>query len=224
MNRNALKIIAVVSMLIDHIGWQFFPDAIWLRIIGRIAFPIFAFFIAQGMFYTRSRKKYILNMLWIGLVSQVPYTFLSSRMYNLNIMFSFIIAALIIVLIEELKKKPNVGYSILLGIIFVVAELLSAFSILSYGILGVLLVLCFYFIKSKGWSFAVAAVLIVLMTVKDVLRSGFAFDNIIQIFSLLSLTILLLYNGGKGKANLKYMFYIFYPAHLAIILLIVLLI
>ena len=108
MNRNALKIIAVVSMLIDHIGWQFFPDAIWLRIIGRIAFPIFAFFIAQGMFYTRSRKKYILNMLWIGLVSQVPYTFLSSRMYNLNIMFTFIIAALIIVLIEELKKRDRI--------------------------------------------------------------------------------------------------------------------
>lgn len=224
MNRNALKIIAVASMLIDHIGLQFFPDAIWLRIIGRIAFPIFAFFIAQGMFYTRSRKKYILNMLWIGLVSQVPYAFLSSRMYNLNIMFSFIIAALIIVLIEELKKKQNVGYFILLGMIFVVAELLSVFSILSYGILGVLLVLCFYFIKSKGWSFAVAVILIVLMTVKDVLRSSFAFENIIQIFGLLSLTILLLYNGGKGKANLKYMFYIFYPAHLAIILLIVLLI
>ena len=139
-------------------------------------------------------------------------------------MFTFIIAALIIVLIEELKKNQNIGYYILLVAIFLVAESLSVFSILSYGILGVLLVLCFYFIKSKGWSFAVAAILIVLMTVKNVLKSSFAFDNIIQIFSLLSLAILLLYNGGKGKTNLKYMFYIFYPAHLAIILLIVLLI
>lgn len=222
MNRNVLKIIAVVTMLVDHIGWQFFPDIIWFRVVGRIAFPIFAFFIAQGMFYTRSRKKYILNMLGIGVISQIPYMFLSYRMYNLNIMFTFILASLVIVLIEELNKKPNVWYSILLGVIFVVSVILSAFGILNYGFLGMILVLCFYFIKSKGWSFAVAGLLLVLITLKDCLKNGFSFNNAVQIFSLLSLVILLFYNGGKGKANLKYMFYIFYPAHLAVILIITL--
>ena len=211
-------------MLIDHIGWQFFPDIIWLRVVGRLAFPIFAFFIAQGMIYTRNRKRYILNMLILGVISQIPYMFLSARMYDLNIMFTFVVASVAIVLIEEVGKKQNIGCSILLGVLFVVTVVLSYFGILNYGFLGVMLVLCFYFIKNKGWSFAVAGVILVLMAIRTCLRSSFSFENAVQAWSVLSLVLLLFYNGGKGKANLKHMFYIFYPAHLVVILIITLLI
>lgn len=54
MNRNQLKIIACISMLIDHIGYVLFPDVTVLRLIGRIAMPIFAFFIGEGCLYTKT--------------------------------------------------------------------------------------------------------------------------------------------------------------------------
>ena len=57
MNRNVLKIIAFVAMVIDHIGTVLFPDYVIFKIIGRIAFPIFSFFVAEGYFYTRSKKN-----------------------------------------------------------------------------------------------------------------------------------------------------------------------
>ena len=59
MNRNVLKIIALITMLIDHIGCIFFPNIIVFRVIGRLSYPIFAMFIAEGYYYTKSRKKYV---------------------------------------------------------------------------------------------------------------------------------------------------------------------
>jgi len=73
MNRNHLKLIACMSMLIDHIGYVLFPEAELLRIIGRIAMPIFAFFIGEGCLHTRDRKKYFLRLFVLALICQAVY-------------------------------------------------------------------------------------------------------------------------------------------------------
>ena len=73
MNRNTLKIIACISMLIDHIGYIFFPEIPFFRFIGRIAMPIFAFFIGEGCLYTRDRKKYFLRVFILGIICQAVY-------------------------------------------------------------------------------------------------------------------------------------------------------
>lgn len=62
MPGNILKLIAALSMLIDHVGLMFFPNQLWMRAVGRLAFPIFAFFIAEGFRYTRSKLRYLLTV------------------------------------------------------------------------------------------------------------------------------------------------------------------
>ena len=85
---NMLKLIAAVSMLIDHMGVIFFPyDAIF-RVIGRLAFPIFAFMIAEGCFYTKNRLRYFLGIFLLGTACQLVYFFVSGDTY-LNILLTF---------------------------------------------------------------------------------------------------------------------------------------
>ena len=220
MNRNVLKIIAVISMLIDHIGAYIFPDAYWLRCIGRLAFPIFAFFIAEGMRYTRSRKRYVLTLLAFAIISQIPYGFLR-EFYYLNILFTFLIAIFAIFLIENYKKNETLYmiYLLLLGSVLLFVEFLN---IIDYGIFGVLLILVFYFVKDKKLSLCLGAVCLVLLTLKMMLFAGFTLRSTVQFLSILSLLLLYFYNGNKGKVNLKWLFYIFYPLHLLVILIITL--
>ena len=220
MNRNLLKIIAVITMIVDHIGWQFFPDIIWLRAIGRLTFPIFAFFIAQGMIYTRNRKKYILTMLIIGLISQLAYSFLSVSYFNLNVMFTFVLASLLIWTIEEIKNNSRKAkFWLILTLLVISIVSLSLISTLNYGIYGVALILVFYFARDeKVIMYILATLILFALTLKKWIFGGYSMASAVQIFSLLTIPILMLYNGKKGKSNLKYLFYVFYPLHLIILL------
>lgn len=222
MNRNVLKIIAVLSMLVDHIGAYFFPNILVFRIIGRLAFPIFAFFIAEGWKHTRSKKKYFLTLCLFAIISQVPYYFLKGAIY-LNILFTFILSLGIIYFIEMFK---NSSISSMLGVagVFLVSAIGSMLGMVDYGLLGVLLPAIFYFINLKELKFFIAGLILVLISLKSIIFSGVIFENFIQLFSLFALVLIWFYNGEKGKINLKYFFYIFYPVHLAIILLIKILI
>ena len=222
MNRNVLKMIAVLSMLVDHIGAYFFPNILVFRIIGRLAFPIFAFFIAEGWKHTRSKKKYFLTLCLFAIISQVPYYFLKGAIY-LNILFTFILSLGIIYFIEMFKRHSISG---MLGVagVFLVSAIGSILGMVDYGLLGVLLPAIFYFINLKELKFFIAGLVLVLISLKSIIFSGVIFENFIQLFSLFSLVLIWFYNGEKGKINLKYFFYIFYPVHLGIILLIKILI
>lgn len=220
MNRNALKIIAVATMLIDHIGLFFFDNLIWLRLVGRIAFPLFAFFIAEGMRYTKNRKKYALTMLLFAVVSQIPYMFLFGY-FNLNVLFTFLYAILVIYVAEI--NKPAIGkvektfMLIILGLIIV---LLGYLGVIDYGVLGVALVLVFYFIRKPMFRYLAGALVLLLMVVEDLLLYGVSALSFVQVASLLAIALLFFYNGEKGRVNLKYFFYVFYPSHLYLIWLI----
>ena len=78
-NTNFIKLIAIITMTIDHIGYVFFPNIIILRIIGRIAFPLYVYSMMIGYFKTKSLSKYIVRLLLIGIISQIPYSLLFNR-------------------------------------------------------------------------------------------------------------------------------------------------
>ena len=226
MNRNSLKIIAATSMLLDHLGLFFF-DKIWvLRLLGRIAFPLFAFFIAEGLRHTHSRKKYVLTLLLFAVISQVPYAFLH-KFYNFNILFTFLLAILCIYLVETYQKHSIINQICLclIGIFIVCTE---PFAVIDYGILGVLLVNIYYFFggksdnKNKALFYILSASVLYLMGIRDYLFSGLDPYGLLQLFGLVSLGFIALYDGKKGNHNLKWFFYIFYPLHLTIILIITL--
>lgn len=214
MNRNALKIIGIVTMLIDHVGLFFLDNFVWFRIIGRISYPIFAFFIAEGMKYTKNRKKYVLTILIFALITQIPYMFLIG-FYNLNVLFTFLLAMLSICFIES--KVQYWLKTLLLTILFVCIYIPGIFNVVDYGLYGIALILIFYFIKNLSVKYLSAAGVILFMTLVKVLFFGVEFYNFIQLFSILSFVLLILYNGKKGRLNLKYFFYIFYSIQFYII-------
>ena len=75
LSGNALKLIAAALMAVDHIGFMFFPTLLWLRAIGRLSFPIFAYFISEGCRYTKSRLRYFLTMAGFAVACQLVYSF-----------------------------------------------------------------------------------------------------------------------------------------------------
>lgn len=222
MNRNLLKIIAVISMLVDHIGAVFFKEYLIFRIMGRIAFPIFAYFIAEGYYYTKSKPKYVTKLLFFAIVSQVPYYFLFNT-YSLNILFTFLLSILLMYLFEKVvaakyDKDINIFNFILANVVVLV---ISAFNFIDYGYLGVLLPLAvFVFKQNKKWQFIAILSILLTLSVSIAINDLSNFYYYMQFFSLLAVPILYFYNGNKGKYNLKYFFYSFYLFHLVVLLII----
>ena len=218
MNRNALKIIALITMLIDHVGMYFFPDIIWFRVVGRIAFPIYAFFIAQGMHYSRNKQKYMITLFLFGVLAELPYMFLHNNIYKLNIMFTFIFAGICIMLINKLLENFDFLMFSITVMIFVCITLLSGHGNLEYGLFGVGLILIFYYARnSKAMYITLSSILIIAESVASGVVSGFTLEALVQIFSIIALVFIGFYNGDKGKLNLKYFFYISYPLQFYII-------
>jgi len=219
MNRNVLKIIALISMFIDHIGLVFFPQYVLFRVVGRISMPLFAFFVAEGYCHTRSKKRYALIMFCFMLISWVPFN-LAFRypMYIGNILFVFLLSILGMHLINGYRSSRygKVMYISFMGIYLLMVCLLDAFAIIPEGVFGVLLPIVFYLFKDKKmWSLIFGGIVLVLLSL--VMMRGLRFVDFVQFFSLLSLVLIFLYNGNKGKINLKYLFYISYPCHFILI-------
>lgn len=203
-----LKIIAVVTMLIDHIGLIFFPQYPILRFIGRISFPIFAFLIAQGCYYTSNIKKYMLRMLIFAVITELFFDFaFYDKIYisHQNVLFTFTFAIIAIYIFNTYGRVA--GY---LGIVLfaIMADLLGT----DYGAFGVMLVAIFYFTMG---DFKLR------MLSGTVFTLGFSLS--FQRLCALAMIPIALYNGKRGR-NIKYFFYIVYPGHLLILWLIKLII
>lgn len=216
LNRNILKITALIAMTLDHIGLQLFPQYTFLRIIGRLAFPIFAYMISEGCLYTGNRKRYLASIAIVAILCQVVYFFAMNSLYQC-IFVTFTLSVILIYAFDNaLKKKnlPSVLAALLLYFaVVMITEYLPRILVntdfcVDYGFLGVMLPVVVYFSKGKFMKLLSTAVCLVLLA----LVSGG-----IQWYSLLALPLIALYNGGKGKRNLKWMFYIYYPVHLVAI-------
>ena len=212
---NQLKLIALIAMTCDHVGLQLLPQFPILRIIGRIAFPIFAWMIAEGCQYTHNRKKYLLAMWGLAATCQLVYLFAMGSLY-MSVLVSFGLAIGLIYLADgarEGKPKGFLRLFLALTAIFFLCRVLPGLIphtdyAIDYGLWGVLLPLFVYEGKTKGQKLAFAALALTLIALE---YGG------IQWFSLLSLPLLALYSGKRGKRKLKYLFYIYYPAHLVAI-------
>ena len=216
LTNNQLKIIACISMLIDHLGVGIFPGVPILRIIGRLAFPIFAYMIAEGCRYTKNKVKYLGTILAMATAFQIVYFVFMNDLYQ-GILVTFSLSIAIIFSLEAISSSDNPTHK-LLGFVGLTAALFIGIGCpiifksegfkIDYSAWGIFLPVLIYFAPRKWGKLAVSAILLSLMSV---------YSDSLQWWSLISVALLALYNGERGKVKMKYFFYIFYPAHLVII-------
>ena len=212
LSQEGLKLIACVTMLIDHIGAVFFPGNLWFRIIGRIAFPIYCFLLAEGAHYTKNPTKYALRLLIGLLLAEIPFdlTFYGRITFaKQSVMFTLLLAYLMSLC---MKKLPLLGKALMVIPFALAANYLKT----DYGAMGV--VLCAVFIIGRDLPesllFQTAGAFLVNL-------SYFA-RSIIQPYATLAMVPISLYSGKKttGSKWIQRAFYLFYPAHLLILWLI----
>lgn len=210
LNAAQLKIIALISMLTDHLAVCFaelLPE--WgynvMRGVGRLAFPIFCFLIVEGFEKTSSRLKYCLRLLVFALISEVPYDMLMHRAwfypYGNNIMFTLMLTVLVLWIVDVLQKKGTPGIIAALSIA-IAAGVAAYFLHLEYSWKCIAIAMLFYVAKNDdAVKYAGTACILLINTTITGLNAVFA------------LPLIYLYNGKKGKMQ-KYFFYIFYPVHI----------
>jgi len=208
---NQLKMLAMITMTCDHVGMQIFPQLLWLRIIGRLAMPIYAYMIAEGCRHTRDRKKYLLRLLGMGALCQVVYFVAMGSLYQC-ILITFSLSVFLIGLVDAVEKEKNprnwgklfVGTLFVFFLCVVLPDLLSYTDYdVDYGLAGVLLPVLIYGAGTRG-------LLLGLFLVAMQYGS-------IQWLAFLAVPLLLCYNGQRGKANIGKLFYWYYPVHLVVI-------
>lgn len=236
LTSNMLRIIAVLLMLSDHIWATYMSFGNWMTYIGRMAFPIFAFQIAEGFVHTSNFKKYALRLLGFALLTEIPFNlFYSSRWFNpyhQNVLFTLLLGLLAIRVLNNLKnnfKGKNIALSLLwLALICIGATL----GFVDYGFLGMLTVVMFYILRDFPFAWLAQLVAMVLINVVffeglvvPVELLGKTFEIPTQGFAVFSLIPIWLYGGRKGKSSkvMQYGFYAFYPVHMLILYLIKLL-
>lgn len=223
LDGGVLKGIAAALMLTDHVGAILLPQVPVLRCVGRLAFPIFAFFIAEGYAHTRDFGRYFRRLAILAVVSEIPFNLENGAVFDLtrqNVLFTFCLALLTLRGLEALGRERGfgrwAGCGLVLAAGFAAGELLRT----DYGGWGVvtvaLLQLCRDGKYAKLWLLlAMAAVNGLGMG--SLTMPAFGGEMPIQIFAVAALPVIWLYNGQAGPKGLRRAFYVFYPAHLLVL-------
>lgn len=227
-----LHILAMGFMLCDHLWATLLPAQGWLTCIGRLTFPIFAFMIAEGYYYTSNVKKYMCRLFIFAILSEIPFNLImgSSVFYpfHQNVLWTFLIGLISIQIIEKVKKKEN-KVLLVLAICLVVGVdyILGTIAMVDYYGAGILMVLLFYFFREKNWVSFVAQLIgmyyLNVVVLGDlyypVTIFGHEFEIVQQGFALFSLIPIWLYNGRQGYHSkwFQYFCYAFYPVHLLLL-------
>lgn len=247
LSGNTLKIIAFASMICDHFAkivlfWWFYSMyylqykagaiafseieslynliIVTMPAIGRLAFPIFCFFIVEGFIHTKNRTRYMVLMGIFAVVSELPfdlafYAFITGEMYNFvgsfiyqNVLFTMLIGLFALLCIEKIQNSDmKIQLQVLLQALAIFAfASLADLCKTDYASEGVLFIVAFYLLKDNR----------IFASVSHLVIYALYELSVPPIMYFVATALILLYNGKRGKLKMKYFFYIFYPAHLAI--------
>ena len=222
-----LKCIAMAAMFCDHAWSTVAPGSwVWLTCIGRIAFPIFAFQLAEGFQKTHDRGKYLRRMFLFALISEIPFNYLTEggpvNPFHQNVMFTFCIALLAMTAIEWGKTKGRVQYWVVLVLSCLLGVALGFAAFVDYFGYGVATVLLFYLFHGKrfGWIPEILGMWYINWELGFPLAvAGHELWLPEQGFALLALIPIFLYNGKRGphSKRIQYACYAFYPAHMVLL-------
>lgn len=231
MTSFVLKCIAIVTMLIDHVGITWIKHTNILNVIGRIAFPIFAFQISEGYTHTKNVKKYFIRLVLFAIISQVPFVLFSSiftTSYSLNIFCTLSLGLLSILLYDKISNsnfdfcknfKVNKTVKQFIGIfIAVILGVISQTLKFDYGFFGIAIIFMFYLFKNDKAAMVISfATACIIKYGISIITYGYHYLYVLLcLFTILPIIFICMYNGKQGK-KVKYLIYLFYPVHLLIL-------
>lgn len=229
LSADALKITALITMLIDHLAVIVLPAFLqsalreeayeyvyWtMRTIGRMAFPVYCFLLVESFKYTRNRLKYAVRLLLFAIVSEIPFDIAFNDCYfeiqHNNVFFTLLLGLIAIAMLEGIKEAvyidriPPARWLAMAASAF--AMMLTAEVLLhtDYGAAGVACIVVMYMLREDRTVSYTAGVVILAMLAGS-----------IELWALLMLPAVYMYSGRRGKQK-KFLFYIFYPAHLIVL-------
>lgn len=207
LSGNSLKIIAMITMFCDHLGMIFFPHLSIFRIVGRVAFPIYAYLIAEGCKHTHNRKKYFLQIFLLGIAFSIVFIIVERYIY-LCVLITFSMSILMIYLVDYIKYSLQTRFILFpLGLIFI--WIFCSLIEVDYGFFGVLVPIMVYISDKRIVKNILFMLSLIVLSINV--------NNGMQIYGLISVLLVAFYNGERGKLNLKRFFYLFYPLHLALL-------
>lgn len=224
MNAFVLKIIACITMFMDHISYAIPGNTAWLNYIGRLAFPIFAFQISEGYIHTKNIKNYVLRLVIFAIISQIPYslfyTIIAPGKFVLNVVFTLLLGLISIIIYDKYDKYAGIISAICFGAIAELAHF-------DYGFYGVAIILLFYIFRNNKallvTGFELATITYFSITILSYYKDGITMLNRAfqwywpyAVCTMLAIFPILLYNKKKGP-NTKHLLYLFYPLHLLLI-------
>ena len=229
MNRDFIKILALLAMVGDHIAQAFMAEGslpyMVLTILGHFTAVTMIYFLVEGFAYTRSVKNYMLRLLFFAVLAQYPFMklFFTEDTHYLNILFSLCLDLLLLLALEKMPQGSKQLYCL--------AALVGVSTICDWGIMSPLFTLIIYAAMHPGWrgirlkkteAFYICALLYALLNI----NRGLTLQNLADTLGgaaailLAGLLIVRFYNGKRmeiGKTFFKWFFYLFYPAHLMLI-------
>lgn len=232
LSAASLHILAMATMVLDHLWATVVPGNTWMTLVGRLTFPIFAFLIAEGLTHTRDAKAYRRRMLVAAILSEIPFNLMcaSSPIYpfHQNVLWTFLIAMYMIAMTERAKERGGGLWAAAVGIAAVIlGMLLGTVAMVDYFGAGVAMVMLFYFARGRRWyHFALQAAGMYYLNVEmlkglyyPVTLFGHEFEFYQQSLALLALIPIWLYRGRQGYHSKAFRFvcYAFYPVHMLIL-------
>lgn len=209
-SRNFLKILAVLTMLIDHMAFLVLEvsgcEEIYeiMRIIGRISFPLFCFVFVQGFLSTHNLRKYMERIFIFAVLSEIPYDLMFSRkLVSLdaqNVLWTFLIAIVALYFMQKFA-----GNLFAEAIVMVLGSIVAWYFKTDYSYIGVLLIIMLYYLRFNRGYQVISGLLLCL-------------SGGLEIYAVFGLALCYFYSEEKQERQLpKYFFYAFYPAHLLIL-------
>lgn len=227
----SLRLVAMGLMLADHLWYTGVLKSVWWTCLGRLAFPIFAFQIAEGYFHTHHFRRYCSRLLLFALLSEIPFDLMVSGSWlapdHQNVLFTLLLGLVCIQAIHEYKQASQSSERIKNFVIITGCLLLALFTNTDYSILGVMTVVLFDLLRDAPKLWQLSAMLFL---------HGIAFGGApaavhlfgiplglpIQSFAVLALIPIWIYNGEKGPGGkgFQWLSYCFYPLHMLVLALI----
>jgi len=230
LDAMTLRLLALGLMLLDHMWATIVPGNMWMTYAGRLAFPIFAFQVTEGFFYTSDRKKYMRRLLIFGLIAEVPFDYMMVSapffFFHQNVMFTLALGLWMIGSLERLRAERTLKQVLKTALVLLAASLIALIGFVDYGVMGAWTVVLFYLCRGFRGAWIGQLIGMVLLNIIWFQGESLVFTMMgreiwfpTQGFAVLSLILIWLYNGKKGSYGkvMQTMSYWFYPVHMLLL-------